>query len=80
MARSKLDPELALAMAQTFRTPAGKATLDYLRYLTNFARPANDLDALTLAHEQGQRWLLGVIDAHIKEAESSNERKPDPSK
>lgn len=71
--KNRLDPELCLAMAQTFRTPAGKATLDYLRYVTNFARASNDLDPLTLAHEQGQRWLLGIIDAHIKEAEKTNE-------
>jgi hypothetical protein len=66
--KSSPDFKISLAFHETFRTPAGRMVLDYLRfhYVQSVMTPAAT-DA-ELRYREGQRSIVGLIDTRMKEA------------
>lgn len=61
-----LNEEISLEVCSLFSSPLGQKVMTYLRsFTTNFAhQPGAPLEVL--AHREGARWLVGVIQARVE--------------
>lgn len=68
-----LSEEISLEVCSLFASPLGQKVMTYLRsFTTNFAhQPGTTIEAL--AHREGARWLLGVIQARVEHGRQLSE-------
>lgn len=62
------EQRLNEAFGRVFRTPEGKAVLDYLQQITvNRVMPEHELSERALLYREGARYLYGVINNRYQE-------------
>ena len=64
-----MSEQIALEVAGLFASPLGQKVLAYLKsFTTNFVhQPGTPIEVL--AHREGARWLVGVIQARLEQGE-----------
>lgn len=68
--RSKEEEEvISKDIEALFKTPNGKAVLSYLRSITIEAVGGGAISDNELRHLEGQRYLVGLIERHIRKAQ-----------
>lgn len=58
------------ACAITFATDAGQFVLDYLKHITIHAVAGPGVDPGHLMHLEGQRFVVGIIEARVKHGQN----------
>lgn len=72
-----LDDKITEDVSALFRTPTGRAVLDYLESITIRAVAGPAVDPNELMHREGQRFILSVISARM-DAKQKKEAKHVP--
>jgi len=60
-------------MESLFKSPTGVAVLQYLRSITIEAVSGPNISSEELRHIEGQRYLVGLIERRIKQAEKAKD-------
>lgn len=66
---AEAEHQINQVLAETFKTPAGRAALNYLKEITLYTVHPAGTDANVLAHTEGGRYLVGLIRKRINDAE-----------
>ena len=65
------DDRISQNINSLFRTPNGKAVMQYLRSITIEAVSGANISDAELRHFEGQRYLVGLIERRFKQAEKA---------
>jgi len=68
-----LDRQISLNVASLFNTENGKAVLQYLRSITIESVHGAAVTDTELRHMEGQRYIVGIIEARIRHAHKVKE-------
>jgi hypothetical protein len=68
------DLEISQNVAEVFSTPAGEAVKKYLRSITIEMVHGPNVNSEELRHHEGQRFIVGIIEARINHAHRSKNK------
>jgi hypothetical protein len=68
-----IDKQISLNVAALFNTDVGKSVLQYLRSITIESVHGAAVTDTELRHMEGQRYIVGIIEARIRHAHKVKE-------
>lgn len=69
----EIDKQISLNVGSLFTTDTGKAVLKYLRSITIESVHGAAVTDTELRHMEGQRYIVGIIEARIRHAHKVKE-------
>ena len=70
---AKAEEQLSLTVASLFKSESGKQVLKYLRSITVEMVNGPNVDTNALLHQEGQRYIVGLIERRIEHAHRINQ-------